>query len=138
MNTPLDEVIESYHRCREDARFFDTFYDIFLLKSPEIAKKFKHTDFTHQKLMLRESLLEMLCLEQGMQGAREEIMSLGHRHKDLQITSEMYTMWLDSLCEAVEKHDPQCTPLLAKKWREAMQPGIELMLSACDPPPTKD
>ena len=138
MNTPLDEVIESYHRCREDARFFDTFYDIFLLKSPEIAKKFEHTDFAHQKLMLRESLLEMLCLEQGMEGAREEVESLGHRHKDLQITSEMYAMWLDSLCEAVEKHDPQCTPLLAKKWRDAMQPGIELMNSVSDPPPTKD
>ena len=134
MSTPGDEVTASYHRCREDDRFIDTFYDIFLLKSPAIAKKFAHTDFRHQKLMLRESLLEMLCLEQGIEGARAEIERLGRRHKDLQIPSEMYTMWLDSLCEAVQKHDPQCTPQLIQKWREAMRPGIELMISAIDPP----
>ena len=69
MNTPPDEVTASYHRCREDDRFIDTFYDIFLSKSPEIAKKFEHTDFRHQKLMLRESLLEMLFLEQGIEGS---------------------------------------------------------------------
>ena len=134
MNTPLDEVTASYHRCREDDRFIDTFYDIFLLKSPKIAKMFEHTDFRHQKLMLRESLLEMLCLEQGIEGARTEIEQLGQRHKDLRIPSQMYTMWLDSLCEAVQKHDPQCTPELTKKWRAAMQPGIDLMISAIDPP----
>jgi hemoglobin-like flavoprotein len=134
MNMPLDEVMASYHRCRADDSFFDTFYDVFLAKSPEIAKKFEHTDFTHQKLMLRESLLEMLCLEQGMDGAREEIELLGRRHHDLQITSEMYVMWLDSLCEAVEKHDPQCTPQLTQKWRAAMQPGIELMICTSEPP----
>lgn len=134
MNTPLDEVTASYHRCRADESFIDTFYDVFLAKSPEIAKKFVHTDFKHQKLMLRESLLEMLCLEQGLDGSREEIELLGRRHNDLQITAEMYTMWMDSLCEAVEKHDPQCTKELTQKWRVAMQPGIDLMIAATDPP----
>ena len=134
MNAPLDEVTASYHRCRAEDSFFDTFYDIFLSKSPVIAKKFAHTDFKHQKLMLRESLLEMLCLEQGMDSARKEIEMLGQRHRDLQITSEMYEMWLDALCEAVEKHDPQSTPQLARKWRQAMQPGIELMIAASDSP----
>lgn len=134
LDSPLDEVIESYHRCRADELFFDTFYDIFLAKSPEIAKKFEHTDFVHQKLMLRESLLEMLCLEQAMDGARQEIEQLGRRHRDLHVTPEMYTMWLDSLCQAVEKHDPQFTEELATKWRAAMQPGIELMIAAIDAP----
>ena len=133
MNTPAnDEVLASYHRCRDDGGFVDTFYDIFLAKSPEIAKMFEHTDFAHQKLMLRESLLEMLCLEQHMEGSRQEIQALGKRHQDLHITPEMYVMWLDSLCEAVEKHDPHCTKELTQKWRTAMQPGIELMLGEND------
>ena len=136
MNPPLDEVTASYHRCRADDRFFDTFYDVFLAKSPEIAKKFEHTDFTHQKLMLRESLLEMLCFEQGMAGSREEIEILGHRHRDLHITSEMYEMWLDSLCTAVEKHDPEFTPQLTQKWRDAIRPGIDLMESLSEQPPS--
>ena len=133
MNAPLDEVTASYHRCRTDDSFFDTFYDDFLAKSPVIAEKFRHTDFVHQKLMLRESLLEMLCFEQGMDGAREDIKLLGRRHKDLRITPEMFAMWLDSLCEAIEKHDPNYTPQLAQKWREALRPGIELMISESDP-----
>jgi hemoglobin-like flavoprotein len=69
-----------------------------------------------------------------MDGAREEIKLLGRRHKDLNILAEMYAMWLDSLCEAVEKHDPQCTPALAQSWREAMQPGIDIMLAVSDLP----
>ena len=133
MNAPQDEVTASYHRCRADDSFFDTFYDDFLAKSPEIAEKFRQTDFAHQKLMLRESLLEMLCFEQGMDGARAEIKLLGRRHKDLRITSAMYGMWMDSLCEAVAQHDPQYTPELAQKWRDAMRPGIDLMISESDP-----
>ena len=133
MNTPADdEVLASYHRCRGDSGFIDTFYEIFLAKSPEIAKKFEHTDFAHQKLMLRESLLEMLCLEQHMEGSRQEIQLLARRHRDLHVTAEMYAMWLDSLCEAVEKHDPQCTAELTQQWRSAMQPGIEIMLGEVD------
>ena len=130
MSVPqLDPVIESYHRCRADQRFTDTFYDLFLAKSPEIAKKFEHTDFKHQKLMLRESLLEMLCYDRGIAGSEVEIANLAIRHKDLGITEEMFTMWLDSLCAAVEEHDPQYTPELGKQWRASMQKGINLMLA---------
>ncbi len=127
---PMDAVTASYHRCRAEGDFVETFYEIFLAKSPEIAKKFARTDFKHQKLMLRESLLEMLCFEMGMAGAKDEIVRLGHRHHDLRIPPNMYEMWLDALCEAVAKHDPQFTPELEQQWRDAMRPGIELMVQA--------
>jgi hemoglobin-like flavoprotein len=125
----VDPVIASYHRCREDEFFVDTFYQYFLAKSADIAKMFEHTDFTRQKLMLRESLLEMLCYDRGVEGAEAEIQRIAHRHLDLGIPPEMYTMWLDSLCEAVEQHDPKYTPELGQQWRDSMQKGIDLMLS---------
>ena len=59
MNNPFEQVIASYHRARETGQLFDTFYRIFLGKSPEIPSMFARTDFPHQKLMLRESILEM-------------------------------------------------------------------------------
>ena len=80
--------------------------------------------------MLRQSLLAMLCFELGISGGRDEIVKIGRRHKDLKITEEMYGMWLDSLCETVQKHDPKITPELENRWRKAMLKGIEAMLSA--------
>ncbi|NND96911.1 MAG: globin [Pirellulaceae bacterium] len=126
----LTPLMASYHRCRDDDRFVDTFYELFLGKSPAIAQMFVHTDFKHQKLMLRESLLEMLCYDNGMAGAEAEVLKLSARHKTLGVKPEMFAMWLDSLCEAVEKHDPQYTPAIGTLWRNAMQKGIDLMLSS--------
>ena len=126
----LDDLMASYHRCRANEDFIGTFYKIFLSKSPDIAAQFSHTDFKHQKLMLRQSLLELLYLEQGMSGGREAIEKLGRRHQELEIAEWMYSIWLDSLCEAVRKHDPLITPGLESRWRQAMERGIAVMLSA--------
>jgi len=128
-NDRLDEVTASYHRCRHDKAFVDTFYDLFLAKSPEIAEKFANTDFSVQKRMLRESLLTLLTYNLGIEGAREDVIGLGKRHHKLGIRPELYDMWLDTLCEAIRKHDPQYTPELEKLWRKAMQAPIDLMLS---------
>jgi hemoglobin-like flavoprotein len=127
--SPMDELMASYHRCRGDEDFVDTFYDCFMSKSPDIAARFADTDFTIQKLMLRESLLEMLSFGQGVAGSRAEIEKLGRRHRELNVVDEMYAMWLDSLCEAIQKHDPEYTPRIEELWRQAIRKGIEVMLS---------
>ena len=105
-----NELTVSFYRCRGDGHFVDTFYDLFLSTSPEIAAKFANMDFKFQKLVLRQSLLEMICLDRGMSGTREEIERLRRRHKELDITPNMYSMWLDALCEAVSRDDPEYTP----------------------------
>ena len=98
-------------------------------KSPEIAQKFTETDFRIQRLMLRQSLLEMICFDRGMPGTREEIERLGRRHKELDVTPYMYSMWLDALCEAVGKHDADYTPKLEQIWRTAMRKSINEIIS---------
>ena len=129
MKNVSDQVIASYHRCRQSSAFFDAFYDIFLGKSPEITAKFAHTDFARQKQMLRESLFEMLNYYGGIASVREEIEQLGKRHQQLEVRAEHYEQWLDSLCEAVARHDPEYRDDLGEMWREAMRPGIAMMLS---------
>jgi hemoglobin-like flavoprotein len=124
-----DQVVASYHRCRQSTAFFDTFYEIFLGKSPEIVAKFARTDFARQKLMLRESMLEMLNFYGGIKSVREEIEQLGKLHHQIEVRTEHYEQWLDSLCEAVARHDPEYRDDLGEMWREAMRPGIAMMLS---------
>ena len=132
MKDIYDNVIASYHRCRQSGPFFDTFYEILLGKSPEIASKFVRTDFARQKLMLRESLLEMLNYYCGVESVRQEIERLAKLHRRLEVRPEHYELWLDSLCEAVAKHDPKYRVELGELWREAMRPGIALMLSSSE------
>ena len=129
MTVQSNKLTASYYRCRRDERFLDTFYDGFLSKSPAIAQMFATTNFKFQKLMLRQSLLEMLCFDRGMSGTLEEIEGLGLRHKKLGVTPEMYVMWLDSLCEAICKHDPSYTPALEQLWRVAMLKSIDQMIA---------
>lgn len=141
MDEQLNDLTDSYYRCRRDDRFLDTFYDLFLSTSPAVAEMFAKTDFRLQKLMLRQSLLEMICFHRGITGTREEIQRLGHRHKELGITSEMYSQWVESLCEAIKIHDPKYTPALEQLWRNAMVKSIEEMVvvsSSEEPSTTKE
>lgn len=119
-------VAASYQRARATGELFDTFYRLFLSKSPEIPPMFVGTDFSHQKLMLRESLLEMLTFSQTGAG-RAEVERLAERHRDLKVRPRHYELWLDALCDALEQHDPAFTPQLAQMWRDLLRPGIELM-----------
>lgn len=127
----LDAVTASYHRCRASEGFLDTFYEHFLAKSPEVAQKFRGTDFAHQKLMLRESLLAMLLFNLDSGEAREELERLAERHsrRGVDIAPHLYDLWLDALCEAVEQHDPQFTTSLGARWKVAMRAGIQLIVA---------
>ena len=71
MSSDFDQVVASYHRARQSGRLFDTFYELLLAKSPEIPPMFARTDFAHQKLMLRESILEMLLFAQTVSNRGE-------------------------------------------------------------------
>jgi hemoglobin-like flavoprotein len=129
MKDIYDSVVASYHRCRQTGQFFDAFYKIFLHASPEIAALFAQTDIVRQKLMMKQSLLEMLSYYCGTDSARQDIERLGKLHQRFNLRPEHYALWLKSLCEAVAQHDPKFSEDLGEQWREAMQPGIELMHS---------
>ena len=126
MDSSFDQVIASYHRARDSGELFDTFYVIFLAKSPEIPPMFARTDFPHQKLILRESILEMLVFAQ-MGSGRDEIEGLAERHRQLNVKPAHYELWLDALCEALAKHDCEFNSTFERMWRDAMRKGIQLM-----------
>jgi hemoglobin-like flavoprotein len=131
MASSFDQVVASYHRARQSGQLFDTFYHLFLSKSPDIPPMFARTDFPHQKLMLRESILEMLLFAQTESG-RDEILRLAERHRQLNVRRVHYDLWLDGLCEALGRHDAEFSPDLERMWREFMGKGIHLMKSILD------
>ena len=123
-------IQSSYLRCCASPGFFDTFYDIFLAKSPEVAKKFSKTDFPRQKQMLKDSIFKMVRQASLNGEARTEIERIGELHtRRLDIRPELYALWLDCLCTAIKQHDPGYTPGLEALWRRHMQQGIDLIVA---------
>jgi len=129
MNDGLVQVINSFHRARNNGSLMTTFYDIFLKKSPELPSLFARTDFVRQVRMLRQSLLELLNYATGIESAVAEMTRLKEMHAELDIKPVHFKLWLDALCEAVAVHDPKFTPELETLWRQALQPGIDAMTS---------
>jgi hemoglobin-like flavoprotein len=126
VDASFDQVTASYQRARQSGQLFDTFYNLFLRKSPEIPPMFARTDFPHQKLLLRESILEMLIFAQTGSG-RDEIERLAERHRQMKVNPSLYDLWLDALCEALANHDPKFNSSLESTWRAAMRKGIGVM-----------
>lgn len=132
IDATYNAVLASYQRCEGSGGFFDTFYDLFFVKSPEIPHKFANTDMEKQKQIVMSSVLWILRLRTGDPQARREVEKIGESHSQRGhgIPPELYELWLDTPCEAIERHDPEYTPDLEAKWREVMQEGIDLITSA--------
>ena len=77
------------------------------------------------------SVLTVLRLGTGDPVARRYVEELAESHsrRAHDVRPGLYALWLDALCQAVQKHDPQYTPELEAKWREEMRPGIEMMIA---------
>lgn len=121
----------SLARVTDGARqqsFFDGFYDRFIASDPEIEAHFQDTDFTKQKLMLRESLAEMKEFCDSLQ-SNPYIVTLARIHgvRGRNISVRMFDVWLDCLVATVKDIDPDCTESVELAWRIVMAPGIEFM-----------
>jgi hemoglobin-like flavoprotein len=131
--TEADIIIfqESFERCMVASRFLDTFYDHFLKSSPEVAAKFQGTDFTRQKRMLKVSLYAMvgaLVLHSADYSILEST-ARRHARTDREIPPHLYALWLDSLIFAAKICDPIFDAKAEQNWREAMQSGIDYIVS---------
>jgi hemoglobin-like flavoprotein len=123
---------KSLHRCDSNPRFLDFFYEKFLASSPKVAEKFANTDFGRQKRLLRASFyLILLASADPEDGPERYLDHLARRHSasDLDIGTELYDLWLDSLLSAVETCDPEYGPEVEEAWEKVMGIGIDYMLS---------
>jgi hemoglobin-like flavoprotein len=134
MGTNVDLFRASLKRCLAKPDFLMHFYQAFLASSEEVRDKFKNTDFERQTRVLADSLHMMAVVAQGeKQGpAWTEVGRLArlHSRSQLDIRPGLYDLWLQCLLEAVERHDPEFSPLVDEAWRSTFRAGIEHMRSS--------
>jgi hemoglobin-like flavoprotein len=120
---------DSLERCTSHTEFLTRFYERFVASSPEVAEKFKNTDFTRQRRVLKSSLYLLIFATEGKpEGtAHMEGMNELHGPKHLNIPAYMYDLWLDSLIKTVQEFDVGFSPRVEKAWRSMLAAGIEYM-----------
>ena len=124
-----DSVRQSFDRCEATGDFAERFYEAFLHAAPDVASLFAQTDFEKQRKLLRGTVYIMVTRTVDDPTARETLGKIGRSHSrsGLDIRPELYEVWLDSVCEAVQLLDPEATPDLDAAWREQLRPGIDLI-----------
>lgn len=127
----MERLLDSYERCQKDPTFLDAFYDHFMASSPEIAVRFRNTDFKRQKKVLRASLFDMIHAvgrSESDFAVLEPVARLHDRHH-LDVPAPMYDLWLESLVYAIRRSDDRCDPETEAVWREALREGIRYLVS---------
>ena len=112
----------------EGKDFLDYFYQIFIDKSPRIAQLFKNTSMSSQKILLKKSIQELLNFY-NERTINQHLLKIGHIHGEdkLNISPEMYDLWMDTLMETIKKFDPEFIPKVELAWRVTLSPGIAYM-----------
>lgn len=127
----VENVTRSYGRCIMNQAFFDTFYDILLNSSDRVAGMFAKTDFTRQKELLREGINYAIMHAKDTDAvfALKKLQSIGasHARGRLNVSPDLYPLWVESLIKAVKAHDPQFSSRLEADWKEVIAPTIALL-----------
>jgi len=124
---------DSYARCNQHPRFFETFYELFCQKDDKFRLMFANVDMQKQITMLKASIT-IILLAPISDSARESIRFFGKRHgpQGIGVSPLDYDIWLDCLLETVHQCDPYYTPDVEKAWRECFWLGIEIMKEECE------
>ena len=111
--------------------FLESFYARFLGSSPEVAEKFKHTDFQHQRRMLKSSLYLLVFAAEGKEEGLTHLERMGELHgrSGRDIRPELYDLWLECLMQCVREYDPQFNPEIELAWNNVLQEGIAFLKS---------
>lgn len=125
-------VNHSLERCVAQPEFLHRFYDVLIEASPEIAAKFKETDFDRQTSALKRALYVLLFAWEWRLTGDDYLVGLAHRHgrSDLDVSPQLYDIWIDCLIRTVQEFDSDFDAKVEAAWRKVLAPGIEFMKSA--------
>ena len=118
-----DDLQASYGRCLRNKDFIDRFYEIFLASHDDIPAYFAPTDFRTQRLALRRGISVAISYAGGsglVQRTFDEMAQVHSRAGRVPVQPELYSYWVDSLLKTIREFDPELTPALNGRWREAM------------------
>lgn len=128
VSDPYNDLQASYGRCLRTHGFIERFYEIFLATHPEIEAMFARTDFRTQRLALRRGISIAISHAAGMSMVNrnvEDMVKVHSREGRTPVRPALYGYWIDSLIRTIEERDPEVTPELIARWRNAMGVTIE-------------
>jgi len=124
MTDSYDDLQASYGRCLRQGHFIERFYRRFMDSHPDIPPLFAGTDFSRQNLALRRGISSAIAHAAGSRLAERTMLAMAQVHGSrgrAPVPPGLYPYWVDSLVAAVAETDPEFTPRLGLRWRQAME-----------------
>jgi hemoglobin-like flavoprotein len=118
---------DSLDRCNANPAFMDVFYDAFIGGSPEVAAMFAATPMKRQKRLLKASLFTAMLAADDNGPAKEQLRRLAVRHEHLDIRSDLFDFWLESLIAAAKKCGGELDVRTEAAWRAVLGIAIEFV-----------
>ena len=113
--------------------FLSHFYQQFIASSPEISEKFVNTDFNQQTEMLRKSISELVHFYISKKvSSKLYMIGQSHNKDNLNISPNMYDLWLTTLVSTVATYDDEFSPRVELAWHIILAPGIAFMKYSYD------
>ncbi len=128
--TNSDIVFQSYGRCCNNEQFFVDFYNRFTDSSEEVRAMFLSTDMKQQRHLLRNGIMQLVLHARGMPDTKLRALGQSHSRNGYNIRPDFYRQWLDALMATLRQHDREFSDHVEAAWRQAIQPGIELIRGA--------
>ncbi len=127
MNDPYADVYQSFERCLRRSDFLRRFYTIFTGSHPDIADRFRETNWERQIFLLRHGISASILYASGGGLGQDELERLRKTHgpNGYAIPDWMYDYWLDALIQTLSETDPQWSIELEQRWRQAMGIAID-------------
>lgn len=131
-DTPKHKFIKSLTRCASNRQFFPKFYERFMASSEDVRHRFRFTSFKEQNKMLLRSLQLSAHATDGDPKALAELRERGKTHDrhHLDITPELYDLWLESLVATAREFDGEWDDSVESAWRTILGFVIHRMISA--------
>jgi hemoglobin-like flavoprotein len=125
----MGDVMNSLLRIPEK-QLAKRFYELLLDSDPRIKVLFSKTDFNKQTDLLIHGIIVLLEYADGKSMGKMAINRLGelHSRKRMNITPDMYPIWVNCLMKTVSEMDPEFTPELEDQWRKSLQKGLDIMI----------
>ncbi|HEY0198129.1 MAG TPA: globin [Rhodanobacter sp.] len=127
MSDTYDDLQTSYGRCLRNGQFIARFYELFMDSHPDVPALFAHTDFSKQYMALRRGISAAIAHAGGSALAKRTMAEMAQVHSrkgHAPVPTALYSYWVESLLKAVAEHDPEYTPALGQRWREAMNSTV--------------
>lgn len=129
MTDTFADVHQSFDRCLRKRDFLRRFYTIFTARHPDIAGRFRETNWDKQIFLLRHGISASIMFASGTSLGDDEVERLRRSHgtSGYDIPGWMYDEWLESLIQTLAEFDPQWNEDLERRWRQAMGVAIDHM-----------